>query len=182
MLLAVRPATETDFSALAHLDLTYPTNRYLAIERSGTPPEHTFTLRWREHETPDEVYNSYTGDWLRNALNRADLFLVAESDGEPVGLLMVLRASWTDAGEITDLAVDRGARRIGAGKALANAAVSWARERALRALWVEPRADNAEAIEFYLRRGFRISGFNDRLYSNQDDAPGRSTVYMHLEL
>jgi ribosomal protein S18 acetylase RimI-like enzyme len=45
---------------------------------------------------------------------------------------------------------------------------------------VEPSADNAEAIEFYVRLGFRVSGFNDRLYSNEDDEPERQTVYMHL--
>lgn len=26
------------------------------------------------------------------------------------------------------------------------------------------------------------SGFNDRMHSNQDDAPGRPTIYLHLEL
>ncbi len=60
--------------------------------------------------------------------------------------------------------------------------MDWARERSLRALWVEPRADNAEAIGFYLSLGFRMSGFNDRLYSNRDHEDGRPTLYMHREL
>ena len=55
-------------------------------------------------------------------------------------------------------------------------------ERRIRALWVEPRADNADAIEFYLSLGFRISGFNDRWNSNDDDQDGHATVFMHLEL
>ena len=32
------------------------------------------------------------------------------------------------------------------------------------------------------RLGFRISGFNDRMYSNNDHADGRLTLYMYLEL
>ena len=158
------------------------TNRYLAIERTGAPPEHTFTLAWQEHDVPDEVYNTYTEDWLRGALTRAGLFLVAEVDGRVAGLLTVLFPTWTDAAEIGDLAVDRPLRGVGAGTALVDAAADWARERSRRALWVEPHANDAPAIEFYLRRGFRLSGFNDRLYSNKDDAPGRPTIYMHLEL
>jgi hypothetical protein len=43
---------------------------------------------------------------------------------------------------------------------------------------VEPRADYAGAIEFYLSFGFRISGFNDRMHSNQDDVP--PTIFMYL--
>lgn len=182
MSITVRPATDADFEAISRFDLTYPANRYLHIERSGTPPEHTFALSWREHDAPDENYATYSVERLRGATTRADLFLVAEVDEQPAGLLMILLPSWTDAAEISDLAVDRPLRGRGAGTALVEAAAVWARERSKRALWVEPRANDAPALEFYLRNGFRISGFNDRLYSNEDGAPGRQTNYMHKEL
>jgi ribosomal protein S18 acetylase RimI-like enzyme len=154
MSINVRPAVEADFPALCGFDLAYPTSRYLLIERSGTPPEHTFTLRWRERESPDAIaYAHYSPEWFAAVQAKADLFLVAESEGEPVGLLIAVKPDRMDDAEITDLAVDRAARRLGAGKALVEAASVWARERGHRALWVEPGADNAEAIEFYLRLG-----------------------------
>jgi len=128
------------------------------------------------------VYATYTLDGLREALKRVDLFLVAEVDGDIAGLLMITVPSWTDAAEITDLAVDIAFRRLGAGRALVEAAGEWARERGYRALWVEPSADNHAAISFYTALGFRLSGFNDRLYSNTDHEDGRPTVFMHLEL
>ena len=68
------------------------------------------------------------------------------------------------------------------GRALVRAASVWARERRYRALWVEPRADNHAAISFYVSLGFRVSGFNDRMYSNHDHEAGKPTVYMNLEL
>jgi len=56
---------ETDLPALTRLDLTYPTDRVLALERSGEPPEHSFALRWRNrrlgthYQTPrPSVYNA----------------------------------------------------------------------------------------------------------------------------
>jgi ribosomal protein S18 acetylase RimI-like enzyme len=180
---SVRPATEIDLVALTRLDLTHPTDRYLALERTGEPPEHTFLLRWRNRApAPMAVYATYTKDSLQEALSRADLFLVAEMEREPIGLLIITVPSWTDATEITDLAVDIAFRRLGAGRALIEAAGAWARERRYRSVWVEPRADNHAAISFYTSLGFRLAGFNDRLYSNQDHEEGRATVYMHLEL
>lgn len=180
--LAIRPATESDFEALTRLDLTYPTDRVLSLERSGEAPEHSVSFRWRNREAGTAVYAHPTGEWLHHALSRTDLFLVAEVAGHLAGYLMIVVPSWTDAAEITDLAVGRALRRRGAGRALVGAADQWARGRHLRSLWVEPRADNYEAIQFYLSLGFRIAGFNDRLYSNRDHEDGRPTLYMHLEL
>ena len=119
---------------------------------------------------------------MREALKRTNLFLVAKVDGDIAGLLMIIVPSWTDAAEITDLAVDIAFRRLGAGRALVDAAGEWAGERRYRALWVEPRADNHAAISFYTALGFRLSGFNDRMYSNTDHEDGRPTVLMHLDL
>jgi ribosomal protein S18 acetylase RimI-like enzyme len=179
----VRRAVENDLLALTRLDLSYPANRVLALERSGEGPEHTFSLRWRHRDaTGDQVYAKPTVDWLRAAQARADLFLVAEADGEMAGYLMTVVPAWTDAAEITDLAVHRPLRRRGAGRALVDAALEFARSRGLRALWVEPRADNAEAIDFYTALDFRIAGFNDRMYSNRDDEAGRVTLFMYRDL
>ena len=182
MTVTVRPATERDLAALARLDYNYRTGRLLSLERSGDAAELTFAFRWREAPPGETPYANYEEEGLRRGLGRADLFLVAEVDGQLAGLLMVVLPTYTNAGEITDLAVHRPLRRRGAGRALVDAAVRWGRERKLRALWVEPRADNAEAIEFYLALGFRISGFNDRMYSNRDHEDGRPTLYLYLEL
>ena len=182
MSVTVRPATDDDLPALAGLDLKYPTGRYLHVKREGVGPEHTFRFEWREREPGERVYATYTVERLRGALKRTDLFLAGFVDDQPAGLLMVIVPDWTDAAEITDLAIDRPARRQGLGRALVNATAAWARDRNYRALWVEPSSDNADAIAFYSRLGFRLSGFNDRMYSNEDDAPGATTLFMHLEL
>jgi ribosomal-protein-alanine N-acetyltransferase len=128
------------------------------------------------------VYDTLTLEGLRGALSKTDLFLVARDDGEAVGYLMVIVPHWTDAAEITDLAVDIAWRRQGAGRALVESASEWAREQGHRSLWVEPRADNHAAIMFYTGMGFRLTGFNDRMYSNTDHEAGRPTMFMHLEL
>ena len=128
------------------------------------------------------VYDAPSLEKLRGALARVDLFLVGELEGAVTGYLIVLVPSWTDAAEITDLAVDCASRRLGVGRTLIEAAARWARERRYRSLWVEPRADNHAAICFYTALGFRLAGFNDRMYSNADHEDGKATIFMHLEL
>jgi ribosomal protein S18 acetylase RimI-like enzyme len=177
----IRAATEGDLPALAALDLTYETDRALVTERRGDGAEIDLSMRWAAIERRTLTYATYTEHWLRDVLGRADAFLVAEADGAIAGLLIVVKPRWTDAAEITDLAIGRTARRSGAGRALV-AAAALAQERGWRALWVEPRADNAGAIEFYLSLGFRLSGYNDRMYGNDDDRPGRTTLYMYLDV
>ena len=180
---SIRPAIEADFPALTRLDLTYPTDRYLAIDRDGEAPEHTFRMTWRNRvPAAMAVYDTLTLEKLRGALAKTDLFVVAEDDGEVQGYVMIVVPSWTDAGEITDLAVDIARRREGAGRALIEAAGAWSRERNLRSLWVEPRADNHAAISFYDAVGFRVSGFNDRMYSNLDHEAGKPTILLHVDL
>src|SRR6266540_2157631 len=130
MPVTVRTASEADLPALTRLDLTYPTDRILALERSGEPPEYTFALRWRNRvPAAMAVYATYTIDGLRDALPTTDLALVADIEGEVAGLLILIVPEWTDAAEITDLAVDIAFRRRGAGRALVDAAAEWAHGR-----------------------------------------------------
>lgn len=180
--IVVEAASDGDLPALASMDLHYPAHRVLRLDREQHGAEHAFTFRWHEGSWQRALYNTYDVGRLRAAMGRADAFFVATTGERAVGLLMVVVPSWTDAGEITDLAVDASQRRIGAGRALVSRAIEFARDRGLRALWVEPRSDNADAIAFYLALGFRLSGFNDRMYSNADDAAGRTTLYLYREL
>ena len=106
MPVTVRPANKSDFEAISRFDLTYPANRYLHVERRDGTGAPAFTLSWQEHDAPDETYNSYPVERLREAIAKVDLFLIAEVGGRVAGLLMIMLPSWTDAAEISDLAVD----------------------------------------------------------------------------
>ena len=181
----VRDATEADFEALTKLELTYTVgDRYLELKRSGSEQEPTFSLRWREGTARETLYDTLTVDGLRDALQKhTDAFFVAEVNGAIAGYLMIVKPRFTDAAEITDVAVHKPARRAGVGRALIDAAIAWARERDLRGLWVEPQGKAGRTIDFYLKLGFRISGVNDRWNTNTDDTePGQQTIYMYLEL
>ena len=174
MRLRVRAARPSDCTALAELDLTYATDRTLAGVNSPTS-----SPVWVSHERAGTAtYAHYTEDWLQTVLARVELFLVAEVEGRSAGLLIIPRPSGWSAAEITDLAVGAPHRRQGCGRALIVAAAEWARQRGVRLLWVEPRADNAGAIQFYLSLGFRICAVD----ADAEGEEGARVAYVCLAL
>jgi ribosomal protein S18 acetylase RimI-like enzyme len=177
----IRPATEADLPALVQLDYSYAADRLLHFARQGEPPQHTFRFQWRaQPSAPRRPGYQYTID--PGGLERAPLFDVAEVEGQVVGLVIVLIHGFNNAGEVTDLGVHLPFRRRGIGAALMQRALDFARMKNLRGVWVEPQNDNADAIEFYLSLGFRLAGFNDRMYSNRDDELQQITLFMTKEL
>ena len=78
--------------------------------------------------------------------------LVAERDGEPIGLLTYIVAG--DQFEVLSLHSRVG--NAGAGSALLQAAAGLAAECGCRRLWLVTTNDNLHALGFYQRRGLRL--------------------------
>ena len=89
----------------------------------------------------------------------ADLLLVAERDGVPVGYLQVQQRWLIESGrcaELVALVVGEGARRTGAGRALVDAACTWAKALGFAAMRVRSNAQRVESHRFYPALGFRL--------------------------
>jgi ribosomal-protein-alanine N-acetyltransferase len=83
-----------------------------------------------------------------------------------------------DEGEILNLAVAAGARRHGAGRALARTMVAWLEGQGVRRVFLEVRRSNAPAIALYQALGFRITGTRRGYYAG----PREDALVMELEL
>jgi L-amino acid N-acyltransferase YncA len=92
----------------------------------------------------------------------ADASVVAIAGGQIVGMLHV-EASRHGFGELGML-VDRNWRGRGAGSALVQAAIDWARGQGLHKLCLEVFAHNAAAIALYRKSGFAEEGRRVRQY------------------
>jgi ribosomal protein S18 acetylase RimI-like enzyme len=82
--------------------------------------------------------------------------LVALDEGRPVGLLCWLLGPEHSA-EITALAVDRGFRGRGIGRALLDAAATALRQHPVDRVWLVTTNDNLEALALYQRAGYRLA-------------------------
>jgi len=107
------------------------------------------------------------------------VMLIAEADGRPTGLAFGLfDKERLKTGHVGGMWVDPAVRRQGAGRALLEAAIAWARSRDLDRLELWVTEGNIVATRLYERAGFTDTGRRDTLPSNRT----LQTMQMALDL
>jgi ribosomal protein S18 acetylase RimI-like enzyme len=183
--LRIREGSPAEFKALAEIDGSAPNDWVLVIDRSGDGAEQDVSYRWQRTK-PEGSVRSMLGvrdalEELESEWKRSDKLVVADIDGRPAGFLM-LGTNWNQTAEITLIIVDRPQRGRGIGARFVTEAESYAGTHGLRALQWEVQNDNRSAIEFALSQGFRIAGFHDALYRNDDLERQRSPDFRGIAL
>jgi len=102
---------------------------------------------------------------------------VAEEDGQIVAFTRVHVHSWNRSAYMIELLVDAVSRRRGIGTLLLKTVEDFAREKGARVIMFDTAVDNFPALNLYLKRGFRICGYNDKLYES-----GKTAIYLAKEL
>lgn len=160
----LREATAVDLPALARIDDSFSNEWVLAIDRQGGVVEQDIELRWERTEPRGSRRNLAFDE---EEYRRAERVVAAEREGRIVGTVM-LATAWNTTAAILWIAVDVAYRGQGLGRRFVEEAEAYARERGLRAIQWETQTDNRAAIEFALAHGFRIAGFHDAFYRNDD--------------
>ena len=107
------------------------------------------------------------------------VMLVAEVEDRPAGIVFGLfDKERPKTGHVGGMWVDPAARGRGAGRALLDAAIAWARTRGLDRLELWVTEGNGSAARLYERAGFGVTGRRDVLASN----PALQTIQMALTL
>ena len=92
---------------------------------------------------------------------------VAYSEQEVVGFINL--GIVLDEANVNNIAVKKGYRRLGIGKALMTAAVDYCRAHRLSLLMLEVRRSNLPAIALYEQFGFQSVGIRKRFYTDPDE-------------
>lgn len=104
---------------------------------------------------PRHLCDSLYETWTRVSCDGyAELVLVAELDGEPVGYITCHLDGEPRAGRIGLLGVHDGARDRGVGRALVLGALEWFRSQAVQAVFVVTQGRNCAAQRLFQRCGF----------------------------
>ena len=134
----VRPWGDGDVPALrrlaaaSHRDSRFYYDRHLAREQC------------------DRLYAT----WIeKSCLGYADVVLVADLAGEPVGYVSLHRRA-PSAASIGLIAVDPSMRGVGCGRALIASALEWSGRHGLRPVTVVTQARNVHGLRLYERCGF----------------------------
>ncbi len=152
----MRPAQAGDVDALVE--------HYVAVAREG---------RWIASEPPFDVERR-RARMLDRVEDHATHVLVAEAEGEVVGMLTVTATPW-GFGEI-GMSVAPSWRGRGVGTALLEGCVEWARERRLHKLSLEVFPHNEAALALYRKFGFQEEGYLRQHYRRRNGERWDSVV------
>jgi ribosomal-protein-alanine N-acetyltransferase len=104
-------------------------------------------------------------------------FFVTEENGEILGFSRVHSYRWNNSAYAISHLVYLHSRRKGIGTALLTAMESYAKENRARVLMFDTEIENFPALNLYFKNGFKICGYNDKLYEN-----GKTALYLSKEL
>jgi ribosomal-protein-alanine N-acetyltransferase len=104
-------------------------------------------------------------------------FFVAEEDGVIVGFARVHVYRWNKSACVINLLVDAGYRRRGIGSLLLKTMEEFARKNGARVIMFDTAIDNIPALNLYFKNGFKICGYNEKLYDN-----AKTALYLAKEL
>lgn len=143
----------------------YTSEKYYEIHREIQSNGWTFSLTEErlsipfEKNSEVEIFESYK--------EGSEVYL-SEIHGEESGIMVIQQMEWNNTLLIHDLYVDRRFKRNGIGRSLIEIAKNRAIELGLRMITLETQTSNYPAIQFYLKNGFELIGFNLTSYSNKD--------------
>ena len=162
----IRQATVADIPLLVGLDHRSATDTVWQMEFHHDRELGQVDIKFREVHLPRPVRFDYprpvralSDDW-----QRLSGLLVATIASKPVGYASMVLDMITQATWMTDLVVDKPARRQGIGSALLLSGVEFAINNDSRALMLEMQPRNGPGIGLALKMGLEFCGYNDGFY------------------
>lgn len=112
-------------------------------------------------------------------LSKNSVIFGAYEDGVCTGIAIYQEAFFKYM-YLYDLKVNASARGKGVGKALIQAGMEAAKERGYTGLYTVAQDNNLNACRFYLKCGFRIGGFDNRVYGGTSQE-GKADIFFYLD-
>jgi len=161
----------------SRLTFRYFTKNYYAI--TVLRREDGWKIKLVLEELPERIEKRSEGGLFQDFVEEPRVF-AAECGGKQVAWIELGFHEWNCRMRIWELLVKEGFRRKGIGTFLMDHAVELSRKRGARMLVVETQSCNVPAINFYLKNGFELIGFDVAAYSNEDTE--RKEVRLELGL
>jgi N-acetylglutamate synthase-like GNAT family acetyltransferase len=183
----IRPAVADDIRNLSEIDGTIEALQYLHVDRSGEGVNISWKIEPRPMRSKLIEPNHLTGELissLRHVVGEIEdgAALLAEHEGQPVGLVLAQIRHEAGTLEIVDLRVDYDLRRQGVGSALLFEIIKSAREKELRAVSAPILSNNLPAAEFLAKSGFELMGLDTHRHSNHDLVKEAVSIFWYLPL
>jgi ribosomal protein S18 acetylase RimI-like enzyme len=154
-----------DDPSLPKLNSHYFTRNYYDLSIVHESEAWKIELTLKTLEKP--LRKSYVGTFFEKHVEEPRVF-AAVLDGVQVGWIELGYEKWNNRMRIWEFLVREEFRRMGIGSLLMNLAAKVAKEKGARMLVLETQSCSVPAMNFYLKQGFKLIGFDGAAYSNED--------------
>lgn len=161
------------------LDFVYQTSARYELDMRESPDGWSFL--WKLAPLGRQECKRFSDTLLSGWLEKPSLF-GAFVDGREAGFLELSHETWNNRYRIANILVLEPFRRRGIGALLFSEAKKQARAAGARAIVLETQSCNVPAIQFYLKMGMTLCGFDLLAYSNADVGKGEVRLEMAKRL
>lgn len=151
----------------------YETDHYYDLKKERSESGWSFSLT----KTPlgKKLRKTSQSDLFKDFVENSMVFQILEG-GNEVGVMHLGYDEWNRRLRIWDLLVHPEFRGKKFGSQMIDRALEEAKGRGARMVVLETQSCNGPAIDFYLKNGFDLIGFDSLHYSNKDVAKGEIRV------
>jgi len=164
---------------LSEIASKYSSNYYYEVSVSPEPGSWRVELTHKAFESM--LDKNYHGKLFEDHVDEPRVFSAVLNDKQ-VGWIELGYDKWNNRMRVWEFLVEEEFRRRGIGTLLMKHAVKIARDKGARMLVLETQTNNATAIEFYLKFGFQLIGFDLAAYSNEDISKKEVRLELGLKL
>ena len=133
-------------------------------------------------KSPEKPIEKHSESTLFQEFIEEPRVFAAEKNGKQVGWVEVCYEKWNNRMRVWEILVQPEHRRNGIGTLLMKKAIAVARERGARMLVLETQSCNVPALNFYLKQGFELIGFDIAAYTNDDIQKHEMRLELGLKL
>ena len=147
---------------------TYTSRYYYDIEviEKDENMGWNFNIEKKEFKEPFTKYLKETVFEPHKA--NAEYYLAVNESGEEIGLLVIGKQSWNNLLRVWDIYIAEDWQHKGIGTRLLQFTEKRAKKLNTRGIILESQSCNFPAIQFYIKFGFELTGFDLIAYSNTD--------------
>ena len=175
MHLIIQPVDEQNFGDVNRCDGAFTIDSRLVLHAAND------VIRYTIVSVPPYAkrYPAEELDYPTYLYHPAKAIFCAYADGQLAGQVIV-RKFWNGYAYIDDIVVDVKFRRLGVGRALVQAVVTWAKDRQLAGVMLETQNNNIAACRLYESCGFQLGGFDRFLYHGLNPDTEEIALYWYL--
>ncbi len=142
----------------------YTSKYYYTVESKKKPNNEGWIFEWKKTPFKEIFRKKWEGNLFELFKGEAEYYIMENTENEEIGLVVFEHLSHSNRTRIWDIMIQSEYQRNGYGTLLLNYVQTKAENLKSRALVLECQNTNYKAINFYIKNGFNLIGFDLEAY------------------